>query len=86
MRFHEFATRRQPDKDHLRTCVLYVPEGRFPHLTACRRAHGCPTRLVAVRSLGPRWKGCSVEILCDSAASAVDHLVAWCRSSAEHPH
>ena len=81
MRFSEFATHPQPEKVNLRTCTLYVPAGQFPELTACRLAHGRPTRLVAVRSLAPRVTGCSVDVLCDSAEEAVDLLVAWTTSN-----
>jgi hypothetical protein len=77
MRFHEFAIHARPDTDRLRLCTLYVPEGRFPSLTACRLAHGSPTQIVAVRSLAPQFSGCSVDLLCNSAASAMDLLVAW---------
>ena len=80
MRFREIASRDHKTPDRLRTCTLYVEAGRFPDLTACRLAHGRPTRIVAVRSLAPRFKGCSVDVLCDGPEAALGLLVAWAGS------
>ena len=84
MRFREFATRNDQNQDRLRTCTLYVEQGRFPELRACRQAHGRPTHIVAGRSLAPRCGGCSVNDLCDSAEAALDLFVAWAGSGSRH--
>jgi hypothetical protein len=77
MRFPEFATQPPSAKDRLRTCTLYIPKGRFPDLTACRLAHGRPTRIVGVRALAPAWGGCSIDLMCDTPEAALDLMVAW---------
>ena len=77
MRFREFAADHQLTSDRLKTATLYVPQGTFPELTACRIAHGHPTQIVAVRPLSPRFTGCSVDVRCTSADRALDLLVAW---------
>jgi hypothetical protein len=64
MRFREFAARDHQTEDRLRTCVLYVPEGCFPDLTACRLLHGRPTRIRPCGRLhlgfrGARWTFCA---------------------------
>ncbi len=77
MRFREFAADHQSLSNRLNIATLYVPQGSFPDLTACRLSHGRPTRIVAVRPLSPRFSGCSVDIRCSSAADALDLLAAW---------
>ena len=80
MRFREFVARDHETPDRLRTCVLYIGKNEFPNFTACRLAHGRPTRILAVRSLAPRFRGCSVDVLCDSVGAVMDLLIAWAGS------
>ena len=84
MRYPEIAQRpdRTPtQEDRLRTATLHVLDGEWAELKQVRQAHG-PTRITAVRSLAPRFKGFSVDVLCRNEEVATDLLVAWCNPSA----
>ena len=84
MRYLEIAQRpdRTPtQEDRLRTATLHVLDGEWAELKQVRQVHG-PTRITAVRSLAPRCKGFSVEVMCRSEKSATDLVVAWCNPAA----
>jgi hypothetical protein len=82
MRYRDFASDKPTTYKHrCNIATLHVLDGEWAELKQIRQAHG-PTRITAVRSLAPRFKGFSVEVMCRSEKSATDLLVAWCNPSA----
>ena len=82
MRYRDFASDKPTTYKHrCNIATLHVLDGEWAELKQVRQAHG-PTRITAVRSLAPRFKGFSVDVLCHNEKSAIDLVVAWCNPSA----
>ncbi|WP_201860145.1 hypothetical protein [Microvirga soli] len=71
MRYSDFApTQTSTFKKRLRTVTLYVlDDAEWALLTKIRKATG-PSRIIAVRSLAPRYQGFSVDVLCKDVDAA----------------
>ena len=82
MRYRDFASDKPTTYKHrCNLATIHVLDGEWAELKQVRQAHG-PTRITAVRSLAPRFKGFSVDLVCSSPGAAIDLLVAWCNPSA----
>ena len=82
MRYRDFASNQPTTREHrCNIATLHVLDGEWAELKQVRQAHG-PTRITAVRSLAPRFKGFSVDLVCSSRVSAIDLVVAWCNPAA----
>ncbi len=82
MRYRDFASDQPTTYEHrCNIATLHVLDHEWSELKKLRQTHG-PTRITAVRSLAPRFKGFSVDLVCSSRVSAIDLVVAWCNPSA----
>ena len=84
MRYRDFASNKPITHEHrCYIATLHVLDDELAELKKLRQAMS-PTRIVAVRSLAPRFSGFSVDLVCSSRVSAIDLVVAWCNPSALH--
>ena len=82
MRYRDFASDQPTTYEHrCNIATLHVLDHEWSELKKLRQSTS-PTRIVAVRSLAPRFKGFSVDVLCRNDKSATDLVVAWCNPSA----
>ncbi len=82
MRYRDFASDKPTTYKHrCNLATIHVLDGEWAESKQVRQAHG-PTRITAVRSLAPRFKGFSVDVLCGNEKMATDLAVAWCNPSA----
>lgn len=78
MRYRDIAPSQVSTyKKRLRTVTLYVlDDAEWALLTKIRKATA-PSRVIAVRSLAPRFQGFSVEIVCKDVDAAWDLFGNW---------
>src|ERR671913_87891 len=82
MRYRDFASDQPTTYEHrCNIATLHVLDHEWSELKKLRQTMS-PTRIVAVRSLAPRFKGFSVDLVCSSRVSAIDLLMAWCNPAA----
>ncbi len=86
MRYRDFAS--NPETTHeefLRTVSLYVlNQAEWALLTKIRESMG-PSRIIEVRSLSPRFRGFSIDVLCEDIDSAWELLGKWQVYSVQKP-
>ncbi len=81
MRYRDFASDKSTTYNHhCNIATLHVLDHEWSELKKLRQSTN-PTRIVAVRSLAPRFKGFSVDVLCRNEDVATDLVVAWCNPS-----
>ena len=78
MRYRDFASNQEKSyEERLRTATLYLlHQAEWAVLTKIRKAMG-PSRVIGVRSLAPRFRGFSVDILCEDVDSAWELFAKW---------
>ncbi len=78
MRYREFAPAHPSAQDRLSTVTLYLTdEQEWQRLDALRQSYG-PTSIVGRRDLSSRFRGWSVDVLCDSLDEADQLIGDWC--------
>ena len=79
MRYADFAAYpNHATINRFHVATSYVPPHAWGDLNDIRIQHGTQTRIIAVRSLEPRFRGSSVDIDCGSPEDAARLLFVWC--------
>ena len=78
MRYRDFASSQETTyEERLRTATLYLlDQTEWAVLAKIREATG-PSRIIAVRSLAPRFRGFSVDIMCKDVDAAWELFGNW---------